>query len=552
MLAVQNIRLAIAVAFLLASIGICEAAAKQYLPLVKTPLPARDANAPALNTRAVRLDASIVPDKPGGSTIAVKKPVYLELFHDAKFKTSLRQSCSDGGCSLSGTIDNQPGSTVVLLRKGPKSLVGNVRDSNGRTFQISPAMAADGKVVENGSHVIQRLKPQVFPDERSPALPTQQSTPGQHGEDINGMTRAHDTNSTIEPRSGAAAPPAPADTPSSVDNQSRRNSSENTTNPAGATSSENDIGDDDDSGQSASVEETQSDGPESTVQHAPDEIARLNVLVLYTANAKKAVETQGKLVGRTKSIEDEIRLAVEVANQSFENSAIRIALNIVAVQETAYMETNGGDPFSAALGELSESAGIFSGISDLKAQHNAHLVSLWIAESPNVTEPSNCGLAYLLNAPPKSFGRYAFSVVHGLCGLANFSFAHEVGHNLGAQHNREVEGDPTDLAYNFGYVVPSRKFRCVMSYKCETVSEAAPCVRQPIWSNPNKLWLGETIGIAAGSNGAADNARELNQNRFVAADFWQRVSRSVSSKASADKAPSATADKPSRRPKVVP
>jgi len=466
---------------------------KNYRKLVLTPLPASDSNPSAQTSRPVQLDANIVPEKPV-SPGESQQWVYLELFGDAKFNISLQQSCSQDGCSWVGTIDDQPGSTVVLLRKNTASLVGNVRDAKGRTFQISPQITAPGKS-PRGKHVILRLPPQVFPDERSPA-----PAPQEDGAKEERATEDGAKEEQLPPRKSEDAPPPSASDPASSPDAKKKHGPSGTKAP----------------------------------QHSSDEVAQLDVLVLYTQNAKSVIEGPASQALATKTIQDEIRLAAEVANQSFKNSDIKISLSIAAIQQVDYNEMASKDLFSEALTSLSDADGGLENVFALKKKYNAHLVSLWIAEKPDAVTATSCGLGYVMERPSKSFGQYAFSVVNAQCGLANFSFAHEVGHNLGAQHNREAEANPSARAYNFGYIPPSRKFRCVMSYACSSVTNEAPCVRQPIWSSPDHRWLGEKTGVEEGAEGAADNARELNENRFLAADYWRATSNEGSPTASTD------------------
>lgn len=53
-----------------------------------------------------------------------------------------------------------------------------------------------------------------------------------------------------------------------------------------------------------------------------------------------------------------------------------------------------------------------------------------------------------MQIPTSAFGQYGFSVVHTNC-LTNFSHTHEVGHNLGANHDRTNSN--SDHAYAYGY-----------------------------------------------------------------------------------------------------
>ena len=53
-----------------------------------------------------------------------------------------------------------------------------------------------------------------------------------------------------------------------------------------------------------------------------------------------------------------------------------------------------------------------------------------------------------------SFEPYAFSVVNWTCANANLSMAHEIGHNMGLNHDRPNAGNPSPaFPYAYGYAV---------------------------------------------------------------------------------------------------
>jgi hypothetical protein len=86
------------------------------------------------------------------------------------------------------------------------------------------------------------------------------------------------------------------------------------------------------------------------------------------------------------------------------------------------------------------------------------------------------------------------------------AFAHEIGHNLGAGHDRAnvSSGFECIYEYSYGYRV-SGNFHTVMAYKC------LGCTTIPYYSSPNITYNGVTIGIAEGNDSAADNARTLRE-----------------------------------------
>ena len=88
-------------------------------------------------------------------------------------------------------------------------------------------------------------------------------------------------------------------------------------------------------------------------------------------------------------------------------------------------------------------------------------------------------------------------MVHHACAATTMSIGHEIGHILGARHDRFIDESNVPVAYGHGYVNGS-KWRDVMSYK----EGCGGCARIPFWSNPRVLYKGEPTGTPA-----ADNAR---------------------------------------------
>ncbi len=115
-------------------------------------------------------------------------------------------------------------------------------------------------------------------------------------------------------------------------------------------------------------------------------------------------------------------------------------------------------------------------VASLRNLLKADLVSLIVPDS------SICGLGYYNFPVEAADAPWAFSVVKGSCALSNYSFAHELGHNMGMQHDRVAEGLETSDLCNFGSIFSNPTGRSVMSYG----SSCNNCTRYGLYSTPLK------------------------------------------------------------------
>jgi hypothetical protein len=94
--------------------------------------------------------------------------------------------------------------------------------------------------------------------------------------------------------------------------------------------------------------------------------------------------------------------------------------------------------------------------------------------------------------------------------------AHELGHNMGADHDRAHAYGPVNSGYAYGYGIPG-KFADIMSQSYINAPTTAK------FSTPNLVCdtNGDACGIAPGQPNAADAAQTLNDNREAVAALMQ-------------------------------
>lgn len=208
---------------------------------------------------------------------------------------------------------------------------------------------------------------------------------------------------------------------------------------------------------------------------------RIDVLVVYTTATKNNL-------GGDAQAQTHAQQAIDATNTAYINSKINQRVRMVHTQEFVYTETASGQ---TDLSNLRANASIGT----LRDTHNADLVAM-IGEIQGA-----CGVGYLMGGAVGGNSNNAFTVTARSCAVGNLSFAHELGHNMGSQHNPENGSGPT-YPYGFGHYV-NGSYRTVMSYVDPCTSG---CTRVAYFSNPRVIFNGQPTGI----DNARDNARSIN------------------------------------------
>ncbi|MEQ1644598.1 MAG: M12 family metallo-peptidase [Pyrinomonadaceae bacterium] len=207
---------------------------------------------------------------------------------------------------------------------------------------------------------------------------------------------------------------------------------------------------------------------------------RIDVLVVYTAAVRTSLggDAQAQAVAQQ---------AIDATNTSYINSRMRLRVRLVEAQLTALNETGS---FSTELGNLRSDPAT----AILRNDKNADMVAML------TNSTASCGIGYLMGGQGGNPNN-AFTVTARTCAVGNLSFAHELGHNMGSQHNPENGSGPT-YPYGFGHYV-NGSYRTVMSYVDPCTNG---CTRVAYFSNPNVIFNGVPTGII----NARDNARSID------------------------------------------
>jgi peptidyl-Asp metalloendopeptidase len=226
-----------------------------------------------------------------------------------------------------------------------------------------------------------------------------------------------------------------------------------------------------------------------------DDGSQIDVLVTYTAQVRAAL-------GGTTQAQAFAQQAVTSTNTAYQNSNINPRLRLVGTLEVSYNESAG--TLAAALPWLRTDATVAAARDSTKAD----MVSIIIEDASD-----GCGLGYIMTNVGPQFAGSAFSAVLRSCAVGNLSFAHELGHNQGSDHNPENANPPGSLAYPyaFGHFV-NGSFRTVMSYADPCTSG---CNRVAYFSNPAITFN----GFATGITNQRDNHRVLNNTALTVSQF---------------------------------
>ena len=208
-----------------------------------------------------------------------------------------------------------------------------------------------------------------------------------------------------------------------------------------------------------------------------------------------------------------IQSALDNTRRIYGNTNIRPRLRLVHKFEASYSE---GSSMREDLERLTYTDGYLDEVRTRRDQYGADLVVLVVERDQRAEE--TCGTAWI------NFGRYGsgpnrgFGVVDVDCEDGHYTFAHEVGHNQGGEHNPDrVANPPAVFSYGHGFCNVDANWSTVMSYRSNDTGSCRERIRY--FSSPLVNYQGTPTGDAA----VRDNRRVLNETAYRLANFRQTV-----------------------------
>ncbi|MEM1166887.1 MAG: reprolysin-like metallopeptidase [Planctomycetota bacterium] len=233
----------------------------------------------------------------------------------------------------------------------------------------------------------------------------------------------------------------------------------------------------------------------------------ITLLVGYTPPAEVAA-------GSASAIEALIGSAVALTNESLANSGIEATVELLAIAPTEYVDS--GDPVLDRNRLRDVSDGYADELPALRDVYQADLVAMIIGPTSTQTLPPDqrlCGVAFIGPDAPEN----GYSVTAVDCAVAQLTFPHELGHNLGSLHdfpNSGLSEAAAEGRFEFG-----RSFvgNDLQTYR--TVMSVGQGLRVPYFSNPAVTYLGAPTGVAGTGPGSANNAAAIEINAPPVAAF---------------------------------
>ncbi|CAD7809755.1 hypothetical protein CHRY9390_02062 [Chryseobacterium aquaeductus] len=258
----------------------------------------------------------------------------------------------------------------------------------------------------------------------------------------------------------------------------------------------------------------------------------IDVLVVYTTDARIAW-------GGVAQSDSFVATAITNFNTALINSGVtNVSINLVYTGEIIYTES--GSSYTDLASFRNSTDGVMDDVHTLRTTYGADLCAL-ITSSPGDV----CGLGYLNSDPTNYSANSAFTVSIYSCVVSNYTLAHEMGHNMGLNHDWFVSQSTTPCEHHHGYSnqtavslgtssTNSQRWRTIMAYNDECAGSGINCSRINRWANPAVNYNFETTGVAIGNPNPSNEAFGFARFACVVSQFMPTANLSTIEIFSAD------------------
>jgi len=214
-------------------------------------------------------------------------------------------------------------------------------------------------------------------------------------------------------------------------------------------------------------------------------IATYSVMIYYTPEFAEV----------TADIEGWVDLVLEEANEGYKNSKIPIRVKKFCIEKATISDKD----------SILKNFKVMKG-SAAATRNTADAAVLFSKDCPSTT--CFCGVGYCCGPPN---GDWTFSVTRKSCALGKYTFGHELGHNLGCDHNRE-EDKNSYYSYGHGHLIKAgngaKGSSTILAYQ-----RKGHQLRANYYSDPNSLY--PPTGTPLGVKGTSNNVKVITDNRIA-------------------------------------
>jgi len=201
-----------------------------------------------------------------------------------------------------------------------------------------------------------------------------------------------------------------------------------------------------------------------------------------------------QVAASTSDIEGFVDQVIQETNQGYINSGVALRVKLHCIEQATINDLYAGTTILSNFRAMKGTTSALRGSADTAAL----LVNSF----------AYCGVAYMNTIGSGN----TVSVTAKSCALGYYSFGHEIGHNIGLTHNKEVASNSV-FSDGLGHLIAqgsaSTGARTILAYNAN-----GHRTRVNYYSNPNVIY--PSTGTATGTS-TANNARVLTVQRFALA-----------------------------------